>query len=145
MGLSGSGKSTLLRMVNGLLAPTAGSMFVGDKDIAALHAKELRKVRQDRVSMVFQHFALFPHRTVGENAAYGLEVRGVNRADRAQTAAEALPLVGLAGWGDSLPGELSGGLRQRVGLARALATGTATLLMDAAFGPLHPPKPTGQQ
>src|SRR3546814_17408801 len=126
MGLSGSGKSTLLRMVNGLLAPTAGSMFVGDKDIAALHAKELRKVRQDRVSMVFQHFALFPHRTVGENAAYGLEVRGVNRADREQKAAEALTLVGLDGRDDPLPGGLSGGLRTRGGLDRALAgTGVA--------------------
>src|SRR3546814_19683700 len=83
--------------------------------------------------MVFQHFALFPHRTVGENAAYGLEVRGVNRADREKKAAEALTLVGLDGWGDSLPGELSGGMRQRVGLARALATGTALMLMEEAF------------
>src|SRR3546814_14968325 len=120
-------------MVNGLLAPTAGSMFVGDKDIAALHAKELRKVRQDRVSMVFQHFALFPHRTVGENAAYGLEVRGVNRADREKKAAEALTLVGLDGWGTSLPGQLSGGLRQRGGLARAPPTRTGLQLLAAAF------------
>ena len=138
MGLSGSGKSTLIRMVNGLLQPTAGSMLVGDVDIAKLSPRELRALRQERISMVFQHFALFPHRTVGENAAYGLEVRGMNRSDRQQAAADALRLVGLEGWGDSLPGELSGGMRQRVGLARALATGTDIMLMDEAFSALDP-------
>ncbi|MGB6058719.1 MAG: glycine betaine/L-proline ABC transporter ATP-binding protein [Microthrixaceae bacterium] len=138
MGLSGSGKSTLIRLVNGLLAPTAGDIIVGGENISNLSPKKLRQVCQDRVSMVFQHFALFPHRTVGENAAYGLEVRGVNKSERFDKATEALSLVGLEGWEQSLPGELSGGMRQRVGLARALATGTELLLMDEAFSALDP-------
>lgn len=138
MGLSGSGKSTLIRLVNGLLTPTSGDITVGGANISNLSAKQLRKVCQDRVSMVFQHFALFPHRTVGENAAYGLEVRGVNKSERTEKVTEALGLVGLEGWEQSLPGELSGGMRQRVGLARALATGTELLLMDEAFSALDP-------
>src|SRR5690606_17062951 len=99
---------------------------------------ELRQVRRTRISMVFQHFALLPHRTVGENAAYGLKVQGVNKADRERRAEEALRMVGLGGWADSLPGELSGGMQQRVGLARALAAGTDVLLMDEAFSALDP-------
>jgi glycine betaine/proline transport system ATP-binding protein len=138
MGLSGSGKSTLIRMVNGLLEPTAGELTVYGQDITKLNAKELRAVRREKISMVFQHFALFPHRTVGENAAYGLAVQGVNRADREQKANEALKMVGLEGWGGSLPGQLSGGMRQRVGLARALAAHTDIMLMDEAFSALDP-------
>jgi glycine betaine/proline transport system ATP-binding protein len=138
MGLSGSGKSTLIRMANGLLAPTAGSLEVAGRSVADLDRAGLRELRRDTVSMVFQHFALLPHRTVGENAAYGLKVQGVNRADRQRRADEALALVGLEGWGGSMPEELSGGMRQRVGLARALAAGTEILLMDEAFSALDP-------
>ncbi|GAA1160248.1 quaternary amine ABC transporter ATP-binding protein [Ornithinicoccus hortensis] len=138
MGLSGSGKSTLIRMVNGLQPPTSGSITVAGEDVGALDAKGLRALRRERVSMVFQHFALLPHRSVGENAAYGLALRGMNRSDREAKAEQALSMVGLGGWGGSLPGELSGGMRQRVGLARALAAGTDVMLMDEAFSALDP-------
>ncbi|RLV55721.1 glycine betaine/L-proline ABC transporter ATP-binding protein [Aeromicrobium phragmitis] len=138
MGLSGSGKSTLIRMINGLLTPTSGSIRIDGEDINDLDGQGLRRVRRDKVSMVFQHFALLPHRTVGENAAYGLKLRGMNRAERERRAEEALSMVGLGGWGGSMPGELSGGMRQRVGLARALAAGTEILLMDEAFSALDP-------
>ncbi|MGE9365581.1 quaternary amine ABC transporter ATP-binding protein [Isoptericola nanjingensis] len=138
MGLSGSGKSTLIRTVNGLLEPTAGSISIDGQDVTHLSKAGLREVRRTKVSMVFQHFALLPHRTVGENAAYPLQLRGVNKAEREQRAEEALGMVGLAGWGGSLPSELSGGMRQRVGLARALASGTDVLLMDEAFSALDP-------
>jgi glycine betaine/proline transport system ATP-binding protein len=138
MGLSGSGKSTLIRMVNGLLEPTEGSIAVGGEDITRLGPKQLRAARRDKISMVFQHFALFPHRTVGENAAYGLEVQGLGKEQRRRKADEALRMVGLDGWGDALPGQLSGGMRQRVGLARALAAETPVLLMDEAFSALDP-------
>ncbi|HET6626354.1 MAG TPA: glycine betaine/L-proline ABC transporter ATP-binding protein [Nocardioidaceae bacterium] len=138
MGLSGSGKSTLIRMVNGLLEPTAGSVEIYGENITAMTAKQLREVRRKRVSMVFQHFALFPHRTVAENAGYGLETQGVPRAERRKRAVEALELCGLTGWEDHLPSQLSGGMRQRVGLARALAADTDVLLMDEAFSALDP-------
>ncbi|MEV4330165.1 glycine betaine/L-proline ABC transporter ATP-binding protein [Streptomyces sp. NPDC049597] len=138
MGLSGSGKSTLLRMLNGLLEPTAGRVLFDGQDLTALSSRDLRAVRSTRISMVFQHFALFPHRSVLENAAYGLEVQGVPGAERAERAAEALELVGLAGWEDSWPDELSGGMQQRVGLARALATDADLLLMDESFSALDP-------
>jgi len=138
MGLSGSGKSTVLRTVNGLLEPSAGSMRIDGDDITQMSRKQLRAVRREKISMVFQHFALFPHRTVGENAAYGLEVQGLNRSEREKQAGEALHMVGLEDWGDSLPGQLSGGMRQRVGLARALAAGTDIMLMDEAFSALDP-------
>ncbi|NLT53904.1 MAG: glycine betaine/L-proline ABC transporter ATP-binding protein [Actinomycetales bacterium] len=138
MGLSGSGKSTLIRTVNRLLDPTAGSVVIHGTDISSLDAAALRRVRREKISMVFQHFALLPHRTVGENAAYGLKVQGVNRADREARAEEALGMVGLGGWGASMPSELSGGMRQRVGLARALAAGTDIMLMDEAFSALDP-------
>ncbi|MFI7679315.1 glycine betaine/L-proline ABC transporter ATP-binding protein [Actinophytocola sp. NPDC049390] len=138
MGLSGSGKSTLIRMVNGLLEPTSGAVLIDGEDITQLEGRGLRRVRRERISMVFQHFALLPHRTVGENAAYGLKIRGLNRADRERRAEEALSLVGLGGWGGSYPGELSGGMRQRVGLARALAAETDIMLMDEAFSALDP-------
>ena len=138
MGLSGSGKSTLIRMVNGLLTPTAGHVEVAGHSVQDLDDKGLRRLRREKISMVFQHFALLPHRTVGENAAYGLTLQGMNRADREAQAEKALEMVGLGGWGGSLPGELSGGMRQRVGLARALAAGTEVLLMDEAFSALDP-------
>lgn len=138
MGLSGSGKSTIIRMVNGLLPLTAGEMSIQGQPLSQLSKKELLEVRRHKVSMVFQHFALLPHRTVGENAAYGLQVQGVNRIEREAKAAEALAMVGLAGWGGYKPGELSGGMQQRVGLARALASGTDIMLMDEAFSALDP-------
>ena len=132
MGLSGSGKSTLIRMVNGLLPITAGSMTLYGEDLAHISKSKLRELRRERVSMVFQNFALLPHRTVGENVAYGLEVQGMGRSERERRAEEALSMVGLEGWGGYKPGELSGGMRQRVGLARALAAETDILLMDEA-------------
>ncbi|MEU5593709.1 glycine betaine/L-proline ABC transporter ATP-binding protein [Streptomyces sp. NPDC020298] len=138
MGLSGSGKSTLLRMLNGLLEPTAGQVRFGGRDLTALTGRELREVRARKISMVFQHFALFPHRSVRDNAAYGLAVQGVPRAERERRADEALALCGLAGWEDSWPDELSGGMQQRVGLARALATDAELLLMDESFSALDP-------
>ncbi|HLV75475.1 glycine betaine/proline transport system ATP-binding protein [Actinomadura hallensis] len=138
MGLSGSGKSTLIRMLNGLLPVTSGSVEIDGQDIAKMSPKALRTLRQNKVSMVFQHFALFPHRTVLANAAYGLEVRGVPKEEREKTAREFLKLVGLEGWEDKYPGELSGGMKQRVGLARALASGTDLILMDEAFSALDP-------
>lgn len=138
MGLSGSGKSTLIRMVNGLLEPTAGDLLIGDRNITNLSPQDLRRVRRDKISMVFQHFALLPHRSVGENAAYALEIQGISRSEREQRAEKALTMVGLGGWGTSMPGELSGGMRQRVGLARALASGTDVMLMDEAFSALDP-------
>jgi glycine betaine/proline transport system ATP-binding protein len=138
MGLSGSGKSTLIRMVNGLLEPTAGELLVYGEDIVTMNHQQLRRTRREKVSMVFQHFALFPHRTVGENAAYGLQIQGIPKDDRERRAKEALRLVGLKGWEGSLPGQLSGGMRQRVGLARALAAGTNIMLMDEAFSALDP-------
>ncbi|AJT68232.1 quaternary amine ABC transporter ATP-binding protein [Streptomyces chattanoogensis] len=138
MGLSGSGKSTLLRMLNGLLEPTAGTVRFDGQDLTSLSGKELRRVRSEKISMVFQHFALFPHRSVLENAAYGLEVQGVPRAERERRATEALALTGLEGWEKSWPDELSGGMQQRVGLARALATDADLLLMDESFSALDP-------
>ena len=138
MGLSGSGKSTLIRMVNGLLPIPSGSMTLYGEDLAHISKSKLRELRRRRVSMVFQNFALLPHRTVGENAAYGLEIQGVGRSERERRAEKALSLVGLEGWGGYKPGELSGGMRQRVGLARALAAETDILLMDEAFSALDP-------
>lgn len=138
MGLSGSGKSTLIRMINGLWKPTTGTVEVMGRNIADLDGKALRDLRAEHVSMVFQHFALLPHRTVRDNAAYALEVRGVPKKERLAAADEWLVKVGLDGWGDSLPGQLSGGMQQRVGLARALAAETDILLMDEAFSALDP-------
>ena len=138
MGLSGSGKSTLIRTLNGLWKPTAGKVFVGDAEITAVPDATLREVRRRQVSMVFQHFALFPHRTVRENAAYGLEQQGIDKQKRLEQADHWLEVVGLKGWGDRLPSQLSGGMQQRVGLARALAAETDILLMDEAFSALDP-------
>ncbi|MDS1271578.1 glycine betaine/L-proline ABC transporter ATP-binding protein [Lipingzhangella sp. LS1_29] len=138
MGLSGSGKSTLIRMLNGLLEPSAGTVEIDGTSITDLGHRDLRALRSKKISMVFQHFALFPHRSVLENAAYGLEVQGIPRPERRERASEALGLVGLDGWEDHLPEQLSGGMRQRVGLARALAADTDIILMDEAFSALDP-------
>ena len=138
MGLSGSGKSTLIRMLNGLLESTSGSVTIGGDPITGTSAKRLREVRRSRVSMVFQHFALLPHRTVLDNVAYGLEIQGMGKSARLEKARHVVELVGLDGWADKLPGELSGGMKQRVGLARALAADTDVLLMDEAFSALDP-------
>jgi len=138
MGLSGSGKSTLLRCINRLHEPTAGKVFIDNQDITSLSGLELRKIRREKTGMVFQHFALLPHRRLVANAAFGLEVQGVSKKEREQKAYEALELVGLKGWEKSYPFELSGGMQQRVGLARALATNPEILLMDEAFSALDP-------
>ncbi|MFE9958461.1 glycine betaine/L-proline ABC transporter ATP-binding protein [Micromonospora sp. NPDC005299] len=138
MGLSGSGKSTLIRMLNGLLRPTKGSVRIDGVELTTLRPAALRKLRREKISMVFQHFALMPHRTVLENAGYALEVAGLPKAERRERALEALRMVGLTEWADKLPHDLSGGMRQRVGLARALAAGTDILLMDEAFSALDP-------
>jgi glycine betaine/proline transport system ATP-binding protein len=138
MGLSGSGKSTLIRMINGLWDVSDGSMEIVGKDISKMSGSQLRQVRRDHISMVFQHFALLPHRTVRENAAYGLELQDVGPRERLERADAWLDTVGLSGWGDKYPGQLSGGMQQRVGLARALAAETDILLMDEAFSALDP-------
>jgi glycine betaine/proline transport system ATP-binding protein len=138
MGLSGSGKSTLIRMLNGLLEATSGTVTVGDTNITGIPAAQLRDVRRQSISMVFQHFALLPHRTVIDNVAYGLEIQGMPRAERLAKARTIIRLVGLDGWADNLPAELSGGMQQRVGLGRALAADTDVLLMDEAFSALDP-------
>jgi glycine betaine/proline transport system ATP-binding protein len=138
MGLSGSGKSTVLRMLNRLIEPTAGELLIGGRNLTTMPDDELRELRNRKINMVFQHFALFPHRTVRENAAYALHVRQESQSARDERAEWALQTVGLGDWGDSLPGELSGGMRQRVGLARALASDADILLMDEPFSALDP-------
>lgn len=138
MGLSGSGKSTLLRCLNRLIEPTSGSIEINGTDVTKLGKKELLRFRQKHMAMVFQQFALFPHRTVEENVAYGLEVQDVPKEERLQAAREKLALVGLEGYGTQYPDELSGGMQQRVGLARALANDPDILLMDEAFSALDP-------
>jgi glycine betaine/proline transport system ATP-binding protein len=141
MGLSGSGKSTLIRHLNRLIEPTAGEILFGDEDILRLSPDALRRFRRDRTSMVFQHFALFPHRTVLENAAYGLNVQARSRAERRTNLDKAqrwVERVGLAGYEAQYPSQLSGGMQQRVGLARALATEAEVMLMDEAFSALDP-------
>ncbi|MGD9529474.1 MAG: glycine betaine/L-proline ABC transporter ATP-binding protein [Pseudonocardia sp.] len=138
MGLSGSGKSTVLRMLNRLIEPTSGELLIEGRNVATMPDEELRQLRNRKINMVFQHFALFPHRTVRENAAYALQIRHEAPAARDERADWALQTVGLGDWGDSLPGELSGGMRQRVGLARALASDADILLMDEPFSALDP-------
>ncbi|NDP63504.1 glycine betaine/L-proline ABC transporter ATP-binding protein ProV [Polaromonas sp.] len=138
MGLSGSGKSTLVRLLNLLIEPTAGRILVDGADISQLKDKELRALRRKDISMVFQSFALMPHMTVRDNTALGLELAGVSSAERHAAAEQALEQVGLAGWGASYPDELSGGMQQRVGLARAMASDPSILLMDEAFSALDP-------
>lgn len=138
MGLSGSGKSTVIRMLNGLHDVTDGDVLVGGDPITGISASRLRELRRERLSMVFQHFALLPHRTVADNVAYPLELKGVGKAQRRTRAEEILGMVGLSGWGDKFPSELSGGMQQRVGIARALASDSDVLLMDEAFSALDP-------
>ncbi len=138
MGLSGSGKSTLVRMLNRLIEPTAGRILVDGQNINALDDAALRELRRKDISMVFQSFALMPHMTVLDNTAFGLELAGVDKAQRQQAAQAALEQVGLGAWGASYPDELSGGMQQRVGLARALAADPSILLMDEAFSALDP-------
>lgn len=138
MGLSGSGKSTLLRCINRIHEPDKGQVIVDDVDVTALNWGELQDFRRKKFGMVFQSFALFPHRTVIANVAYGLEIRGVPHIERMKRAEEMLEQVGLAGWGNHRPNELSGGMQQRVGIARALAIDPDILLMDEAFSALDP-------
>ncbi|MCA9847992.1 MAG: glycine betaine/L-proline ABC transporter ATP-binding protein [Dehalococcoidia bacterium] len=138
MGLSGSGKSTLIRCLNRLHEPTSGELLIDGEDILTASDARLRELRRKTFSMVFQHFGLFPHRTVLENVEYGLKMQDVPRDERRRRAHESLDLVGLTGWGDRKPGDLSGGMQQRVGLARALATDADILLMDEAFSALDP-------
>ena len=138
MGLSGSGKSTLVRTINRLIDPTAGEILIDGKDITKMKKDELRDIRRKKISMVFQKFALFPHRTVLENTEYGLEIQGIQKDKRKESAIKALKLVGLEGYENQYPNQLSGGMQQRVGLARALATDTDILLMDEAFSALDP-------
>jgi glycine betaine/proline transport system ATP-binding protein len=138
MGLSGSGKSTLVRMLNRLIDPTAGQVLIDGVDIVKMNKEQLREVRRKKISMVFQKFALLPHRTVLENTEYGLEVQGVAKEIRMDKAMNALKLVGLEGYEHQYPKQLSGGMQQRVGLARALANESDILLMDEAFSALDP-------
>ncbi|WP_326542728.1 glycine betaine/L-proline ABC transporter ATP-binding protein ProV [Pseudorhodoferax sp.] len=138
MGLSGSGKSTLVRLLNRLIEPSAGRVVVDGEDIFQHGGRQLRALRRNDISMVFQSFALMPHMTVRDNTAFGLELAGTDKATRLAAADDALAQVGLAGWGDSYPDELSGGMQQRVGLARALASDPSILLMDEAFSALDP-------
>ncbi len=138
MGLSGSGKSTLVRCLNRLIEPTAGSITVDGQEVVGMSHENLLQLRRHRMGMVFQHFALFPHRTIMENAEYGLEVMGVELAARREKAGKALTLVGLDGWESSYPNELSGGMQQRVGLARALAVDPEIVHMDEALSALDP-------
>ncbi|MEO1855662.1 glycine betaine/L-proline ABC transporter ATP-binding protein [Chromohalobacter sp.] len=138
MGLSGSGKSTLIRCLNRLIEPTEGDIIIDGQNIPKLNEKELLECRRRHFSMVFQNFALFPHRTVQENAEYGLEVRGIEKSSRVESARNSLKQVGLEGWEDAYPNQLSGGMQQRVGLARALANDSTVMLMDEAFSALDP-------
>jgi glycine betaine/proline transport system ATP-binding protein len=138
MGLSGSGKSTLVRMLNRLIEPTRGQVFLDGQDVTRMSRKELIEMRRSRMSMVFQSFALMPHKTVVQNAAFGLEVSGRPQGEQLERALAALDTVGLKALADSYPDELSGGMQQRVGLARALATDAPILLMDEAFSALDP-------
>ena len=138
MGLSGSGKSTLVRCMSRLVEPTEGRVEICGVDLTAADGAELRELRRHKIAMVFQHFALFPHRRVVDNVAYGLEVQGVDRKDRQETARQLLATVGLDGWSDHYPQQLSGGMQQRVGLARALAVDPEVLFFDEPFSALDP-------
>lgn len=138
MGLSGSGKSTLIRCVLRLIEPTSGNIHMGGEDICKYTPEQLINLRRHSTGMIFQHFGLFPHRSVLENAAYGLKVRGIEKEERLQRAHEALDRVGLKGWDDYFPSALSGGMQQRVGIARALANDPDILLMDEPFSGLDP-------
>lgn len=138
MGLSGSGKSTLLRCLPRLITPTRGQIFIDGEDVAQLDDKALRTVRRHQISMVFQNFGLFPHRRVIDNVAYGLEIQGMNKRERHAKAKAVIEQVNLKGWENHYPGQLSGGMQQRVGLARALAVDPAIMLFDEPFSALDP-------
>lgn len=138
MGLSGSGKSTLIRHLNRLIEPTSGEVLVDGEDVLAMSDEELREFRRNKMSMVFQKFALLPHRTVMDNVSYGLQIKGVDKAEMAERAQKWIDRVGLTGFESNYPAQLSGGMQQRVGLARALATDAEILLMDEAFSALDP-------
>ncbi|KUG20567.1 MAG: glycine betaine/L-proline ABC transporter ATP-binding protein [Methanomicrobiaceae archaeon] len=138
MGLSGCGKSTLLRCINRLIEPTGGRLSIDGKDVISMDAERLRTLRRRTLGMIFQSFALLPHRTILDNVAFGLEIQGVPREERHKKAEEALQLVGLEGYETSMPQQLSGGMKQRVGLARALASDPDILLMDEPFSALDP-------
>jgi len=138
MGLSGSGKSTLLRCLNRLIDPTNGDILIDGEDIIAKNSDDLREIRRRKLGMIFQNFALLPHRTVLDNVAFGLEIMGVSKEERLKRSEEVLRMVGLEGHGASMPSELSGGMKQRVGLARALTSDPDILLMDEAFSALDP-------
>ncbi|HGC9713795.1 TPA: glycine betaine/L-proline ABC transporter ATP-binding protein [Streptococcus agalactiae] len=138
MGLSGSGKSTLVRMLNRLIDPSSGNIYLDGKDIAKMNVEDLRNIRRHDINMVFQNFGLFPHRTILENTEFGLEMRGVYKEERTTLAEKALDNAGLLPFKDQYPSQLSGGMQQRVGLARALANSPKILLMDEAFSALDP-------
>ncbi|WP_332651706.1 quaternary amine ABC transporter ATP-binding protein [Lysinibacillus sp. 54212] len=138
MGLSGSGKSTLIRLLNRLIEPTSGDIFIDNENISTMNKKQLQVARREKMSMVFQNFGLFPHRTILENTEYGLEVRGLAKEERRLKAEKALQNAGLLAFKDQYPSQLSGGMQQRVGLARALANDPEILLMDEAFSALDP-------
>ena len=138
MGLSGSGKSSLLRCINKLVKPTRGKVLINGRDIVKANEKELMEIRREELAMVFQHFGLLPHRSVADNISFGLELQGVGKEQRRQKAIESMNLVGLEGYEDMMVSELSGGMQQRVGLARALANDPEVLLMDEAFSALDP-------
>lgn len=138
MGLSGSGKSTLIRLLNRLIDPTSGEIYIDGKDIAKMNKEDLQEVRRNKINMVFQSFALFPHRTILENTELGLEIRGVEKEERRKKAEQALENSSLLAFKDQYPEQLSGGMQQRVGLARALANDPEILLMDEAFSALDP-------
>ncbi|WP_027963847.1 quaternary amine ABC transporter ATP-binding protein [Halalkalibacillus halophilus] len=138
MGLSGSGKSTLVRLLNRLIEPTEGDVEIEGENLAKMGGEDLRKIRREKMSMVFQRFALFPFRTVLENAEFGLEIQGIEKEERSKKANTSLDLVGLKGYANQYPSQLSGGMQQRVGLARALANDPEVLLMDEAFSALDP-------
>ncbi len=138
MGLSGSGKSTLIRHINGLIMPTAGEILYNGRDVVKMNEEELREFRRHETAMVFQKFALLPHRTVLENTCYGLDIQGIDRKESEPIAKKWIARVGLAGYEDNYPNQLSGGMQQRVGLARALANDADILLMDEAFSALDP-------
>ncbi len=138
MGLSGSGKSTLVRCISRLIEPTAGEMIIDGEDIMAYNDAQLTELRRFRMSMVFQHFGLFPHRKVIDNISFGLEIRGMDKRERKAKSMEVLEKVGLHGWADHYPRELSGGMQQRVGLARAMAVDPEILIFDEPFSALDP-------
>ena len=138
MGLSGSGKSTLVRCISRLIEPSSGTVMMDNIDVTKMNDKELLDLRRNKMSMVFQHFGLFPHRTVLDNIGYGLEIRGTKKQERIEKSMEVIKLVGLEGWHNHYPRELSGGMQQRVGLARAMAVDPEILIFDEPFSALDP-------